>query len=150
MWDAAHTDDGSVSRLGVALTLRRLLPNCVAASTSRVYGSRLNQYLAFCREVGIPRPSPPPSKSLCWSCLWPSGVRAFPWPPSARTWQGCSISASVSASRRRWRVCILSGLCCAASNAHRPTASPGRLGDAIMLLAAIFSAFLGLLRSAEY
>ena len=63
------------------------------------------------------------------------------------------------------------GLCCAASNVPRPTASRGRLGnlsvatlillhayihrhfpahDAIMLLVAIFSAFLGLLRFAGY
>ena len=63
------------------------------------------------------------------------------------------------------------GLCCAASNAPRPTAARGRLGDlsvttlilprayirrhfpardAIMLLAAVFSAFFGLLRSAGY
>ena len=74
-------------------------------------------------------PTRSPFKSSCWSCWWPSGVRAFPWPPSARPWQGCSISASVSTSRWRWRVCILSGLCCAASNASRPTASHGRLGD---------------------
>ena len=166
MRDTARVDDGSVSRLGVALT-RRLLANCVAASTSRVCGSSLNQCLTFCREVGIPHPFP--SKSSCWICLWPSGVRAFPWPPSARTWQGCSISASVSASRRRWRVGILSG--CAA----RPATLPGRLfpaaawatyqyhpevaayirrhfpaRDAIMLLAAVFSAFFGLLRSAGY
>ena len=54
-----EADDGSVLRLGVALTLRRrLLANSVAASTSRVYGSGLNQYLAFCREVGIPHPFP--------------------------------------------------------------------------------------------
>ena len=117
MRDTARADDGSVSRLGVALT-RRLLANCVAASTSRVCGSGLNQCLTFFREVGIPHPFP--SKSSCWICLWPSGVRAFPWPPSARTWQGCSISASVSASRRRWRVDILSG--CAA----RPPTLPGR------------------------
>ena len=56
---AAHADDGAVPRLGVALSLRRrLLDNSVAASTSRVYGSGLNQYLAFCREVGIPHPFP--------------------------------------------------------------------------------------------
>ena len=117
MRDTARADDGSVSRLGVALT-RRLLADCVAASTSRVCGSGLNQCLTFCREVGIPHPFP--SKSSCWICLWPCGVHAYPWPPYARTWQGCSISASVSASRRRWRVGILSG--CAA----RPLTLPGR------------------------
>ena len=59
MRDTAHADDGAIPRLGVALTLRRrLLDNSVAASTSRVYGSGLNQYLAFCREVGIPHPFP--------------------------------------------------------------------------------------------
>ena len=59
MRDTARADDGSVSCLGVALTLgRRLLANCVAASTSQVYGSGLNQCLTFCREVGIPHPFP--------------------------------------------------------------------------------------------
>ena len=167
MRDTARADDGSVSRLGVALT-RRLLANCVATSTSRVCGSGLNQCLTFCREVGIPHPFP--SKSSCWICLWPSGVRAFPWPPSARTWQGCSISASVSASRRRWRVAfsrvVLRGLQC--SQADRFPRPPGQpisttlilprayirrhfpARDAIMLLSAVFSAFFGLLRSAGY
>ena len=130
MRDTAHADDGSVPRLGVALTLRRrLLANCVAASTSRVYGSGLNQYLALCREVGIPHPSPPPPQefvlelfvALRGTCLSVATLRTY--------------LAGLQHFRFRFgfptkvAACILSGLCCAASNAHRPTASPGRLGD---------------------
>ena len=84
MRDTARADDGSVSRLGVALT-RRLLANCVAASTSRVCGSGLNQCLPFCREVGIPHPFPP--RVRAGSVCGPPGYAPFRGhPPHVGGW----------------------------------------------------------------
>ena len=170
MRDTARADDGSVSRLGVALTRRRrLLANCVTASTSRVCGSGLNQCLTFCREVGIPHPFSlhefvldlfvalrGTRLSVATLRTYEAGLQHF----SFRFGFPTKVAGMHSL-----------GLCCAASNAPRPTASRGRLGDlsvttlilprayirrhfpardAIMLLAAVFSAFFGLLRSAGY
>ena len=171
MWDTGHADDGSVSRLGVALTLRRrLLANSVAASTSRVYGSGLNQYLAFCREVGIPHPFPLQEfvqelfvafqdthlsvATLCmyWAELQHFSFR-FGFPTKVADMHslgfvlhGLHHSQAESFTwppRRPITVTTLILL-----HAYIRCHFPAR--DAIMLLAAIFSAFFGLLRSAEY
>ena len=171
MRDTAHADDGSVSLLGVALTLRRrLLANSVAASTSRVYGSELNQYLAFCREVGIPHPFPLQEfvlelfVALRGTRLSVATLRTY----LARL-QHCSFRFGFPTKVVGMHSLgfVLCGL--RRSQADRFTRPPRRpimvttlillrayihrhfpVRNAIMLLAAIFSAFFGLLRSAEY
>ena len=170
MRDTARADDRSVSRLGVALTLRRrLLANCVAASTSRVYGSGLNQCLTFCREVGIPHPFPLQEfvlelfvalrgtrLSVATLRTYLAGLPHFSFRFGFPTVAGMHSLGFVLRSLQR-------------SRADRFTRPPRRpitvttlillrayirrhfpARDAIMLLAAIFSAFFGLLRSAGY
>ena len=170
MRDTAHTDDGSVSRLGVAFTLRRLLANYMAASTSRVYGSGLNQYLALCREVGIPHPFPLQGFVLDLSVAlrgtrlsvatlrtYVAGLQHF----SLRFGFPMRVADIHSLGL------LLRGL--QRSQADRFTRPPRRpitvatpillrayirrhfpARDAVMLLAAIFPAFFGLLPYAEY
>ena len=171
MRDTAHADDGSVSRLGVALTLRRRpMANCVTASTSRVYGSGLNQYLAFGREVGIPHPSPLQEFVLeLFAAL--RGTRLSV--ATLRTYLAglqhfsCRFGFPTKVAGMHSLGFVLRGL--QRSQADRFTRPPRRpitvttlillrayirrhfpARDAVMLLAAIFSAFFGLLRSAEY
>ena len=158
----AHADDGAVPRLGVALTLRRrLLDNSVTASTSRVYGSGLNQYLAFCREVGIPHPFPLHEFVLeLFVAL--RGTRLsvtthfsfrFGFPTKVAgmhslgfVLRGLRRSQADRFTRPPRRPITVTNLILLRAYIHRRF--PAR--DAVMLLAAIFSAFFGLLRSAEY
>ena len=99
----------------------------MAASTSRVYGSGLNQYLAFCREVGIPHPFPFHEFVLeLFVAL--RGTRLSV--ATLRTYlAGLQHFSFRFGFPTKVPVCILSGLCCAASAARRPIASPGHLGD---------------------
>ena len=171
MWAAAHADDGAVPHLGVALTLRRrLLDNSMAASTSRVYGSGLNQYLAFCREVGIPHPFPlrefvlemfvalrGTRLSVATLRTYLAGLQHFSFRFGFPTKvAGMHSLGFVLRGLRRsqadrftwppWRPITVTTLILLRAYIHRRF--PAR--DAVMLLAAIFSAFFGLLRSAEY
>ena len=168
---AAHADDGAVPRLGVALTLRRrLLDNSVAASTSRVYGSGLNQYLAFCREVGIPHPFPlrefvlelfvalrGTRLSVATLRTYLAGLQHFSFRFGFPTkvagmhslgfvLRGLRRSQADRFTRPPRRPITVTNLILLRAYIHRRF--PAR--DADMLLAAIFSAFFGLLRSAEY
>ena len=53
------------TRRELAVGLRHhLIGKGLAASTLRVYGAGLSQYLAFCREVGAPHPFPLPEYTL--------------------------------------------------------------------------------------
>ena len=159
---AAHADDGAVPRLGVALTLRRrLLDNSVAASTSRVYGSGLNQYLAFCREVGIPHPFPLREFVLelfvALLRTYLAGLQhfsfrfGFPMKVAGMhslgfVLRGLRRSQADRFTRPPRRPITVTTLILLRAYIHRRF--PAR--DAVMLLAAILSAFFGLLRSAEY
>ena len=155
--------------LGVALTRRRLLANCVAASTSRVCGSGLNQYLVFCREVGIPHPFPlhefvlelfvalrGTRLSVATLRTYLAGLQHFSFRFGFPTklagmhslgfvLRGLRRSQADRFTRPHRRPITVTTLILLRAYIHRRF--PAR--DAVMLLAAIFSAF-GLLRSAEY
>ena len=171
MRDTARADDGSVSCLGVALTLRRrLLANCVAASTSRVCGSGLNQCLAFCREVGIPHPFPLQEFVLeLFVALWGTHLSVatlhtylaglphfsfrFGFPTKVAgmhsLWfvlRGLQRSQADLFTRLPRRPITVTALILL--RAYIRCHFPAR--DAIMLLTAIFSSFFGLLRSTGY
>ena len=149
---------------------RRLLANSVAASTSRVYGSGLNQYLAFCREVGIPHPFPLQEfvlelfVALRDTRLFVATLRTYLAGLQHFSFRFGFLTKVAGIHSLEF---VLRGL--RRSQANRFTRPPRRpitvttliplrayihwhfpARDAIMLLAAIFSAFFGLLRSAEY
>ena len=142
----------------------------MAASTSRVYGSGLNQYLAFCREVGIPHPFPLHEfvlelfVALRGTRLSLATLRTYLARPQLFSFRfgfptkvagmlslgfvlrGLRRSQADRFTRPPRRPITVTTLILLRAYIHRRF--PAR--DAVMLLAAIFSAFFGLLSSAEY
>ena len=149
-----------------------MLANCVAASTSRVYVSGLNQCLTFCREVGIPHPPPPPLQEFVLEVF----VALLGTRLSVATLRPY-LAGLLHFSFRFGFPTKVAGMhslgfvlhCLQCSQADRFMRLPRQpitvttlillrayvcrhflARDAIMLLATIFSAFFSLLRSAGY